>query len=178
MRIKYLLAVFFLASCTLAGPKVPDTEANSEWCDESFQYCVTPSGRFLGRDWTNNWTGLSGNATAHTVSNGYQPDHPNYVQIDFYHLSPSLHCKEIGVSNPEMKEQDGIQIVRGKVDFPSDYSLTELQPDCRVYRPYTTSYILCSEKNDVQVAICIHQVTDDPALAHSILDTFRWSPQE
>ena len=103
---------------------------------------------------------------------------PEDYLVEIYQTEPSPHCKEIGVSDPETKKHAGTQIVRGKVDFPPDYELTKLQPDCRIYKPYTASYILCSEKDDTQVAICISQVTDDPSLANSIFDTFRWTGEE
>lgn len=118
----------------------------------------------------------SGSIVLGTKSSSAANDVAGDYYIAIYYDLP-IQCDNIGVTNPEVSSEQGIPVIRGKVDFPSDYELTELQPDCRVYKPYTASYILCSEKDNVQVAICISQVTDDPALANSILDTFQWTPR-
>ncbi len=38
-----------------------------------------------------------------------------------------------------------------------------------------SAYALCSEKDGKTVVICVSQVTDDPDLARSIFETFRWT---
>ena len=37
------------------------------------------------------------------------------------------------------------------------------------------AYVLCSEKDNERVLICISQMTDDPKVAEKIFSTFRWS---
>ncbi|MBI3816311.1 hypothetical protein HY285_02065 [Candidatus Peregrinibacteria bacterium] len=81
------------------------------------------------------------------------------------------------MSKPVVAEDSvqGIRVLHGRVDIPLDYSASKLTPDCRAYRPYASSYILCSEKGNVQVAVCISQVTDNPKLAEDIFSTFHWT---
>ena len=105
------------------------------------------------------------------------------VEVYTYKSLPSPHCENIGVSTPEVNgdAERGIRTIRGEVDEVADGS--QPTPNCLVKSiypeknplPYQSSYALCSEKGGRQVFICIQQVTDDPALANSILDTFRWT---
>ena len=38
------------------------------------------------------------------------------------------------------------------------------------------SYVLCSQKAEKTVVICIAQVKDSPEMAKNIFETFRWTP--
>jgi len=95
----------------------------------------------------------------------------NPVEVYTYDLST---CPLLGVTNTVTEQRSGIEVQWGKVDFPLDYSETELDPDCRPYKPMIAAYALCSEKDGKAVVICIQQVTDNPELAEEIFRTFRW----
>ena len=89
-----------------------------------------------------------------------------------FHDTTSCAPDVLGISQPTIQEKG---IAQGKVDYPLDYELKQLIPDCRPYKPDTVSYILCSEKNGKRIAICIFQVIDNPDLAEQIFRTFRWT---
>ena len=46
---------------------------------------------------------------------------------------------------------------------------------CMPSEPLNSLYVLCSEKDNKTVLICISQVTDNPDLAKQIFETFRWT---
>lgn len=91
-------------------------------------------------------------------------------------------CENLGVSEPIIEEdlERDMRTIRGKVTefydgstFPHCYTQS-IYPEKKI-DPYTTSYVLCSERGNAKVMICIQQVTDDPALANQIFATFRWT---
>ena len=95
--------------------------------------------------------------------------------IEFHPISSPCSPSEIGVSKPLFgKNAEGKVMISGKVDFPLDYELKPLVPDCRPYKPVSAVYILCTENNGRRVAICLQQITDNPGLAEQIFKTFRW----
>jgi len=165
-------ATFCLVSCTYEVPDI--TEYQSSFCDKELSYCIDLPDAFAGSNWRPT-IGPGGETASHVASTRVPSGSLNDVSVYVYHSSPSPHCGNIGVAEPRTARLGEQTAIRGKVDFPPDYELTQLQPDCRAYKPYAASYIFCSDKDDVQVAVCISQVTDDPALANSIFDTFRWT---
>lgn len=167
-------AALFLIGCVSISQMEPDT-----LCDSQFHYCINPTTTMAQRGWTDNWTGVSGQPTAHTVSNGLSPDDADYVRMDIYHTSPSPHCNNTGVLHPTRTiETDVERTFWGKVD--EVYSDGDLSPNCytrSIYGqagPYSASYALCSERDGKTVFICMMQVQDNLALAEEIFATFRW----
>ena len=57
----------------------------------------------------------------------------------------------------------------GGMDFPPDFK--------DLCRPPVngSAYVLCSEKEEKTVVICISQMKDDPVLAKQIFETFEWT---
>ena len=98
------------------------------------------------------------------------------------HLHPSLStpCTPslTGVSQSSSLPTANGTATAGRVDFWEMYPMGDfpdmLEPICRP--PVTgAAYALCSEKDGKTVVICVSQVTDDPDLARSIFETFRWT---
>lgn len=173
-RIIFCLTGFLVVGCTLDNRIETDA-----LCDSQFGYCVALTTTMMQRGWTDNWTGVSGQPTAHTVSNGLPPDDADYVRMDIYHTSPSPHCGNTGVLHPTLTiETNSERTFWGKVD--EVYSDGDLSPNCytrSIYGqagPYSASYVLCSEKDGKTVFICMMQVQDNLALAEQIFSTFRW----
>lgn len=150
-------------------------------CDNKTGYCIDFDGFMNERKWTNDWTGLSGAPTAHTLSNGLNPENANYVRVDIYH-SPSPHCQNLGASHPDITEDktQGIRSVQGYVDYfdTMDTPVGNPDPPCRPPGGKdSAAYVFCSEKDGKQVVICISQQTANLALAQKIFSTFRWTDQ-
>jgi len=118
-----------------------------------------------------------GSVALTTYDTGTTQRSPNDYSVHLYpSLSASCSSSDIGVNMPVVENsKEGTVLVKGRVDFPLDYELTPLTPDCRPYKPDAASYIFCSEKNGRKVAICIFQITDNPELAEQIFRTFRWT---
>ena len=88
--------------------------------------------------------------------------------------SPSL----TGVSTSKAIENTGGKTTWGGVDFFDGYfdgenPIPEEIPICHP-RVNGAAYVLCSEKDEKTLLICISQVTDNPVLAKKIFETFRW----
>jgi len=169
------LLVLLLAACSPAGTdrSVPAAQ-QTEQCDGQRKYCLDFSAIMGTRKWTDDWTDTSGAATDHTISNGKSPENTDYIRADIYSIascSPSV----IGASQTQVLPAVGRNTIWGKVDYPLDYELNPLVPDCRPYKPVSASYILCAEKDGRRVAVCVMQVTDNPELAEQIFKTFRWT---
>lgn len=103
------------------------------------------------------------------------------LSIEIFGSNTLDHCNNIGISEPsENSDKYGNLVIKGHVDeVPWDSDPVPV-PNCMIGKKdkgeiYSASYILCSEKGDRKVAICIKQITDNPALAEQIFSTFRWN---
>ncbi len=185
-----ILSATFILGCTTQQPKIlpissfhsstiqaSSSDSGSIQCDNTSGYCIDFRDFMNERKWTNDWTGLSGAPTAHTLSNGLNPENAGYVRVDIYHSSTSPYCQNLGVSDPMVSSSASAAVIMyGRVDFweitKGDFDLKD-RPTC--FPAGGTSYALCSEHAGKQVLICISQVTDNPALAKQIFDSFRWT---
>jgi hypothetical protein len=128
---------------------------------------------------------------------GYAEDNP--IGIRTVEMYPDyLTCTPFALGVSDLQEQavDGAKVWTGLVDAYDywGYATYELdhenpppcQPPVRKYAnaengelteriDETSAYVLCSEKDDKRVVVCIQQMTDNPELAEEIFSTFRWT---
>ena len=111
---------------------------------------------------------------------GYSIDSPISIRtIELHEIGIPCTPSLIGVSQPSPLTDANGKAEWGRVTywdrFPHDVGFSEPEPHCRPASGNGNAYALCSEKNGKTVVICISQVTDDPALAKQIFETFRWT---
>jgi hypothetical protein len=102
------------------------------------------------------------------------PNNGYYISISKVN---SCEPKIVGISNVKNLENLGIW---GKVDIYDNLGIGDLHtvqqsPECiPPTRDKGGAYVLCAEKNERRVAICVEEQTDNPKLAEDIFKTFRW----
>lgn len=192
IKIVTTIMILALASCTNSQP-VPlqnlPTEI-SDWPEFSIQSRVNFLEHIKRDDGS---IALTTYDTSTTVRN------PTDFSI---HLYPKTsNCHSLGISKPLITE-DKAKDVRtqwGRVDYWDSYdavTYSRNQPTCQPSTIYLLPedatpemrsewdkapqkgqgvYALCSEHNGKQVLVCISEITDNPALAQQIFQTFRWT---
>lgn len=179
MKISALIILAILiGGCTSLTAPVSQRSMPQLQCDQEMQYCINFSAGMGERIWTDNWTGLGGLPTDHTVSNGLPPDAAEYVRADLYRIS-QCSPSTLGASSAQSLTDANGTTTWGKVDYYDIYWTGdfphEFDPNlCKPLSSEGVAYALCSEKDGKRVLICISQMTDNPKLAEEIFRTFRW----
>ncbi len=175
----YLIIIFSLVliSCSNTTNKSLDPQI-FHFVNENYGYSIDVPSRALI-----SWKGEPPSQEEQTGFGTYpiftKPTEEDF-DISIKATIPSEKCKNLGVSKPESVENINkeIKTIKGRVDFyeiyQNDFPAGEI-PRCRPAGGLTgVGYALCSEKNDVEILICISQMKDDSDQAKEIFETFRW----
>ncbi len=177
----FIITNIILSGCINANP---EKIASNDQCDENFEYCINFGNLMNNRKWTDNWSGLSGYTTDHTISNGFDANDSEYQRVDFSSKIDSCAHSIIGVSNPILEQEtDKDYYMWGEVDEKNDGSFPD--PNCRVKsiypekNPYEhmTAYAFCAQKGEKMVLVCVTQATKNQNQAEEIFSTFRWTDE-
>lgn len=127
---------------------------------------------------------LENGAIAATYDKGQFPKDKDW-KIEVNEYSPSPKCEKLGFGDfTQATDSTGNIYQWGKLAYQREGDYFELNPDCLVYprergeEPVGISYVLCSERDNVQVAVCIEMQTDNPNFVEQIFSTFRWKGAE
>jgi hypothetical protein len=112
----------------------------------------------------------------------------NLSTIEFYVDSSTCSPSRLGNLQAQSSNTNGTRSIWAKMllldayDRFQDTFCQPFTPDCTDRQLFegkckstAATYAFCSQKDGTTVAICINQMTDNPALAQQIFETFRWT---
>ncbi len=185
-KILLILATMALSSCTSLEPYNAANEISPFQTIKENWYVYTDSDFSINLppQFKKKYKRADGSIGMATYKTGQWELKESDSLIQIYYEHPYQDCKNTTVLKPNFKKQENNSIIlwgkvsgfSGSVDFKEPHCALETGFGSRVdgTERFTTSYALCSEKDEKAIFICIMQVTDNPALAEQIFSTFRW----
>ncbi len=176
--LAYILLHLTMGGCTIATHPSNKSETNdgiemSKWSDFSIKSKLEFFDEIIRDD----------GSVARITFDKYDIDLKPYdTAIYLYHLN-DLPCSSstTGTSKTTNLDISEIHTIWGRVDVWEQWTDGNI-PDWEnvvctkdgIPKPAEV-YMLCSQKNEKTVIICIRQMTDNPELAEEIFRTFKWT---
>lgn len=184
--IALIFGIMMLCGCALESPQ-SISDRFTIHRDSAFGYLISAPHDFDMYGWDGRVT-VTGKTSEHALWNG-KKNSLDEVTVDVFNLSSSCSPDVTGLTSESVSPlpNTGGKTLWGKEPRPSPYGYSDAL--CRTMVTTLTkteywqntgiersaAYVLCSEKDGKTVVICITQMTDNPAIAKQIFETFRWT---